>query len=121
MSEPSTNYNNKLAGAASEMLSATSSLNMGPDPIPKDKLKGDEEFLSELDHWAKHSLEHMHAAINLVSQARQDHDLLILNVMSLLNVCFDKQEPLELIGSDCTEWAIKTLSEVIKEQIEREL
>lgn len=53
---------NPVGSVAGEIMSAMSSLNMEPDPItPK---PGKElYYLSELDAWAKHSMEHMRQAM----------------------------------------------------------
>lgn len=60
MSTPHLHYKNPIRGITSELMSAMSSLNMPPEPItPSIDAAG---YLSEVDHWAKHSIEHLYAA-----------------------------------------------------------
>lgn len=58
MSEP------EHSSAYEEIASGISSLNMPPEAIPG---KEDEEFLSDKDIWAKHAVEHMRAALDLLA------------------------------------------------------
>jgi hypothetical protein len=67
MSTPSLDHEDPLQGALSEILSAESALHMHPDPIPETT-----GFLSETDAWAKHAVEHLHAAFELVNRAHRD-------------------------------------------------
>ena len=52
---------NPIRSAAGELISAMSALNMEPDPIKPDH--EDDYFLSQVDGWAKHSMEHMKQAM----------------------------------------------------------
>lgn len=64
MSAPITTYDNPAGGARNELVSAMSALNMYPDPIP-----GATGYLSEVDAWAKHAMEHMRAAFAQATKA----------------------------------------------------
>ena len=67
MSEPFRNYEEPLRGAHSELVSAMSALNMNAEPIP-----GATGYLSETDHWAKHSMEHLHAVAEQLQLADRE-------------------------------------------------
>ena len=48
-----------ILSAMNELIGAQSSLHMYPDPIPKNEISDDARgFLSEIDVWCKHSIEH---------------------------------------------------------------
>jgi len=51
-----------LRGLALEIISAQSSLNMYPEPIPPKEGEDSNRYLSDSDAWAKHSMEHLHQA-----------------------------------------------------------
>lgn len=70
MSKPRINYENKLQGAMSQLRQAQSALNMYPEPI-----KGAMGYLSEVDSWAAHSMEHMEAALTLLIEYQKDAEL----------------------------------------------
>lgn len=67
MGEPSTNYSNPAYGAQLEIVHAMSSLNM--EPMPLKEIPEDAVYLSETDHWCKHSMEHLYAAVELTQKA----------------------------------------------------
>ena len=52
---------NPIRSVARELISAMSALNMEPDPIKPDH--EDDFYLSQVDAWAKHSMEHMKQAM----------------------------------------------------------
>lgn len=52
---------NPIRSVAGELISAMSALNMEPDPIKP--AYEDDIFLSQVDAWAKHSMEHMRQAM----------------------------------------------------------
>lgn len=52
---------NPIRSVARELISAMSALNMEPDPIKPDN--EDDFYLSQVDAWAKHSMEHMKQAM----------------------------------------------------------
>src|SRR3989304_2715021 len=80
MSDPFLNHENPISGAVSEVISGKSALNMPPEPL-RDGADADEvlkaykaapnenEFLTDLDHYAKHAAEHFAAAIALLERA----------------------------------------------------
>jgi hypothetical protein len=70
MSKPKINYKDVLAGAAMQITSAMSSLNMLPEPVPAPP--GSNEYLSETDANAAHAMEHLTAAAQLVERAREE-------------------------------------------------
>ena len=51
---------NPESSVYSEMISAESALNMPPDPIATED--SEHYYLSQMDGWAKHSLEHIRQA-----------------------------------------------------------
>jgi hypothetical protein len=63
MSTPQMFYADRAHGARSEVVAAMSALNMEPRPL--EAPEGD--FLSERDHWAKHAVEHLRAAMAQLS------------------------------------------------------
>ena len=68
---------NPIEGVMGEVFSALSSLHMVPEPIPVSQERLDEGgpiFLTETDEWAKHSAEHLRAAIEAASRIRSWHD-----------------------------------------------
>jgi len=70
MSEPIQTYEDPLNGAINEIISAMSALHMYPSPNKGFDFSSYQQsiFLSEIDSWAAHSLEHMHMAIQLINQ-----------------------------------------------------
>lgn len=70
-----------LAQAIEELMSATSSLHMGDDSNP-DWVPDDIGFVDEKFYWAKHSMEHMRAALQILFKLRieaeraREHELL---------------------------------------------
>jgi hypothetical protein len=62
--------NDPLNSIAGELISAMSSLNMEPDPIKPDKVK-DIYYLSDLDGWAKHSMDHLLQAMEGIREAEK--------------------------------------------------
>src|SRR3989304_1396852 len=80
MSDPFLNHENPISGAVSEVIAGKSALNMPPHPL-RDGAAADEvlkaykadpnenEFLTDLDHYAKHAAEHFAAAIALLERA----------------------------------------------------
>ncbi|MFA5380187.1 MAG: hypothetical protein WC455_30780 [Dehalococcoidia bacterium] len=52
---------NPVQSVAGEIIDAISCLNMEPCPIKPDKVK-DVYYLSDLDAWAKHAVEHLRQA-----------------------------------------------------------
>lgn len=65
MGAPMTNWPDPLSGAAHEVLSAISALNMEPEPLEPPE----GAYLSERDKWAKHAMEHLHATMELLRRA----------------------------------------------------
>ena len=61
MSDPREEYDCPMQGVVHELISAMSALNMEPSPI--DSPKKNAIYLSETDEMAKHSMEHMNAAM----------------------------------------------------------
>ena len=59
------NKENPESSVYSELISAESALNMPPDPIAVEDTE--HYYLSQLDGWAKHSLEHIHQAFKNMS------------------------------------------------------
>ena len=76
-----------LQSALCEIISAESSLNMPPDPIPYDEGRdGDLErarYLSEIDCNASHAMEHLRSAFALVNRAQQAQEALKTQVYRL--------------------------------------
>ncbi len=58
-----------LQNALCEIVSAESALNMEPDPLTDTGDPNSRGYLSEVDGWAKHAMEHLHAAFALVGKA----------------------------------------------------
>lgn len=73
MGDPRKEYENLLQGALIEIISAQSSLNMQPNPVKKPPK--DARYLSELDEWAKHAMEHLRAAFDLVRRAEHEEQI----------------------------------------------
>lgn len=61
MSKPKVDWGKPFEGVSTEVRSAMSALNMYPEPLPEEE-QG--EYLSESDFWAKHSMEHLFAALD---------------------------------------------------------
>ena len=82
-----------IQSALCELVSAESSCNMYPDPIPSERT-GDPEidayepervrYISESDANVKHALEHMHAAFRLMNMAHHDQESLKTQVYKLV-------------------------------------
>ena len=73
MGKPRTDYRCAVSGATSEIAAAMSSLAMDPEPIPNpEEVTGldDPHFLCDVDHWARHAVDHLGCAIQLVGRAR---------------------------------------------------
>lgn len=69
MSKPREDWKAPIHGASHELVSAMSALNMEPSPI-----KSPDEtaiYLSETDEMARHSYEHMQAAMTCLIKAQQ--------------------------------------------------
>jgi hypothetical protein len=66
MSEPTTTDPDPIHGALHELLAATSSLRMHPNPMPDQGIDG---FLVDTDAWAQHAQEHINAAIEYLRRA----------------------------------------------------
>jgi len=60
----------KIQSALCEIVSAMSALNMEPDPLKVPIGKG--FYLSELDGWAAHCMEHLHAVFEYLSEIYQE-------------------------------------------------
>lgn len=69
MSEPKTDYEDKLVGARLELVAAQSALNMEPAPIPLHEQRG--RFLVHVDGWAEHAHEHIIAAMQLLAEEEE--------------------------------------------------
>ena len=65
--DPIKTYTDKLDGAIVEIISGMSALNMEPRPLEKPE----GTFLSETDHWVKHSMEHFRQAVELIRESRR--------------------------------------------------
>lgn len=76
MSEPKVDYPESARGAVFEVMSAMSALNMYPDPLPLPDGADPDRYLSECDGWAKHSMEHLHAASQLCNKAESENNRL---------------------------------------------
>ena len=63
------NKENPISSVYREIISAESSLNMPPDPIAAE----DDEhyYLSQLDGWAKHAIEHLHQAFKNLAEVEK--------------------------------------------------
>jgi len=74
MSEPLVfqpdSHDNPIQSAMNEIVSAISALNMEPDPLPVPEGK----YLSEVDGWAKHAVEHLQAAIQTLNHACKERE-----------------------------------------------
>ena len=73
MSKPTTSHRDPIMGALTEVSRAMAALNMpeqeaypGSKVIVPDEIR----YLSETDHWAKHAMEHLLAAMQLLSRAQ---------------------------------------------------
>lgn len=64
--EPIRDCKDKLEGAAREILSAMSALNMEPELLESPT----GIYLSSTDRWAAHALEHLNAAFELLQEYR---------------------------------------------------
>lgn len=62
---PILDYSDPMSGAANEIISAMSALNMEPEPLETPE----GIFLSERDKWAKHAIDHLRAALKLLKRA----------------------------------------------------
>ncbi len=71
MCEPFKEDKNLVRCALSELVSAISSLNMEPDPIEKP----DGIYLSDVDYFVKHSVEHIRQAIRYLEKLRTREEL----------------------------------------------
>jgi predicted ATP-grasp superfamily ATP-dependent carboligase len=69
MSEPFKNYENPIHGAAQEIISGMSALNMEAKPFSDEELEKLEHprFLSQTDKWVMHAMEHFQEAFRLLS------------------------------------------------------
>jgi hypothetical protein len=69
-----------LQGIMCEIISAQSSLNMYPQPIPNTE----DKYLSESDKWAKHCMEHLRQLFQNVKtlhdRVEHDNDLRLVKV-----------------------------------------
>jgi len=63
--DPIDSWSDPLSGAANEIISAISALNMEPEPLEVPK----GVFLSERDKWVEHAMAHLHAALKLLKRA----------------------------------------------------
>lgn len=81
MSKPVLNHANPALGVFLEVTSGLSALRMEPKPIPAEKAYG--PFICDRDEWAKHAVEHFHAAsqnlLNLQDELRRVHALISKN------------------------------------------
>ena len=66
----------KVLEASNEIVSGISALNMPPQEL--ENPPEDARYLSELDFWAKHSVEHFRAALQLLNEVYLECDELIL-------------------------------------------
>jgi hypothetical protein len=73
MGEPSTRQKDKLYGAAREIMSAMSALLMPPERIST--AGPDDVFLADCDVYAKHSREHMKAALRYVQDLQHEQEM----------------------------------------------
>jgi len=67
MSKPFIPKSNLVHGAISAIQSAISSLHMYPRPIEESSGNKNDKYLSETDSNAKHCIEHLNAAIDILS------------------------------------------------------
>ncbi len=70
MSEPMPGVSDAIQGALNEAVSAMSALNMVPEPIADPS----GNWLSDRDAWAKHAVEHLHAAFELLKRAHAERE-----------------------------------------------
>lgn len=78
-----------IQSALCELVSAESSCNMCPDPIPYADVEhvdplGRDPFISESDANVKHAIEHLHAAFRLMNMAHHDQEALKTQVYKLV-------------------------------------
>lgn len=81
MGKPFKNVEDPAHGAAIEIISAMSSLNMPP----KKKLRAKGEYLSEVDVWAEHAMEHLHASMVYIMKLDGIHEM-IKNAAAMLGI-----------------------------------
>jgi hypothetical protein len=84
--KPREDYSDPIHGAISEIFSAMSALNMEPCPVAPSELPskgGVPVFLSECDVWAKHSMEHLQAALAQLNKVSAERDSLRSQLYSL--------------------------------------
>ena len=116
MSEPKTTWNNPIAGAIFEAISASSALNMEPSPING----ANGIYLSEVDAMAKHAQEHLHVAIQLMGKAQKEVENLVRGIEYILSVYHNREMPVEVMiqkegTQGAVEWTIQQLSELRQE------
>ena len=62
-----------IHGIMSEIVSASSSLNMPPNPIPENRRPEDAMYLSEIDYTAEHTMEHLNALAKCVIKLQEEY------------------------------------------------
>jgi hypothetical protein len=78
--KPREDYEFPIHGAACELISAMSCLNMEPDPLNNGEL-----YLSQNDGMAKHSMDHMYAAFKQLKLAQRQMETLSRNLSLILD------------------------------------
>jgi hypothetical protein len=63
-------HEDKLQGALTELVSAMSALNMEPEAVENPSGM----FLSEVDVWAAHAMEHLEAVFELLREAHSERE-----------------------------------------------
>lgn len=63
-------HSDPINGAMCEVVSAMSALNMEPNPLTETGDPDSNGYLSEVDGWAKHAMEHLNAAAALLLKAQ---------------------------------------------------
>lgn len=112
MSSPS-KYSS-VSSVVNEIVSGCSALHMEPKPIADPK----GTYLSDVDHWVEHSLEHFHAAIEMTGMVQSAFSRMLLVMESLIinkfpdeyNWDWDKMTDIE---------RAKEMSDVIAKQIHK--
>lgn len=91
MSEPLTATEHLSHHAACEIISGMSALHMNPDPIPTEKQTPENNgYLTDVDGWAKHSIEHFRAAIDSINQLNHQKESLRTELYKFWgNLCKD--------------------------------
>lgn len=105
MSDARITWKVPLHGAAHEVISGMSALNMEPSPLEKPT----GTYLSETDYYVKHAMEHFSAACQLISKAEARLDKLLNLVVYTMEEHMSIDVPMDI--DDTEGWVINALSE----------